>query len=398
MQKKVFFYMSSHFHNAYGHMVRNPPEGFEYVKSEFMAHEETVLTLSSVSPGLGGKIKGVLKGIQPRISPVYNDLLIKLNRPKVRRFEASGYDLIHSAQSLLATETPYVADFEHAAVFSGFNQYALERAGFVRALKKVLLSRNLKKLIPWTNSAKKSLLNFVKGDGIEEKVEVVLAPITPPEKFERKKHAGVNFLFIGKVFYEKGGYDSLLAFDRISEKYDATLTMVAPSAPEDVKAQFSKNGKIKILGPQPYEELKRIYSESDVMLFPSHYDTYGFVIPEAFSYGLPVIAADNFSTSELVDHEKTGLVVKSYYSSYKEDCGYLYPNIGELSRMRLESCKHPTDGYIDELAKAIERTINDGTLRKRMAENAKKEALEGKFSLNAWKGKIGRIYREALSN
>ncbi|MFH0817862.1 MAG: hypothetical protein V1909_04475, partial [Candidatus Micrarchaeota archaeon] len=114
--------MSSNFHNAYGHMVRNPPEGFEYEKSEFMAHQEAVRAVSALSPGIGGRLTGLLKAVQPRISPLYNDLLIKLNRPKVRRFESTSYDLVHSAQSLLETNKPYVVDFEHAAVFSGFNQ------------------------------------------------------------------------------------------------------------------------------------------------------------------------------------------------------------------------------------------------------------------------------------
>ncbi|MFH0817332.1 MAG: glycosyltransferase family 4 protein, partial [Candidatus Micrarchaeota archaeon] len=260
------------------------------------------------------------------------------------------------------------------------------------------LNKNLKKLMPWTNAAKGSLLNFVKEEGIEEKVEVVMAPITPPEKFEKRKHSGVNFLFVGKVFYEKGGYDTLLAFDKISNRYDCALTMIAPTAPDEVKEQFEKNRKIKILGPQPYEDLKRIYSESDSLLFPSHYDTYGFVILEAFSYGIPVITVDSFSAPELVEHEKTGLVVKSFYSLYRKDGGYRYPTVAEMAKRRLEDCKRPTAEYINELASAIERIINEGTLRKKLSENAKKEALEGKFSLGTWKKKMGRIYGEALSS
>jgi glycosyltransferase involved in cell wall biosynthesis len=375
---KTFFYMSSNFHNAYGHMVRNPPQGFEYEKSEFMAHKAT-----------GGK----LKSIQPFISPIYNDLLIRLGRPKVRKFDASGFDLVHSAQSLLDTNKPYVVDFEHAAVFCGFNQYALDRPAFAKALSKVLLDKNLKKIMPFTNAAKASLCNSVQG--VEEKVEVVTPPITPPEQFKKLEHSGVNFLFIGKAFYEKGGLDVLLAFDKISRRYDCSLAIVSPTVPEEVKAKFSKNPSINFFGSLTTEELKRFYLGSDVLVFPSHYDTYGFVIPEAFSYGLPVITTNSFALPELVEHEKTGLIVKSFYSSFREDFGYRYPTVSELSTRRLMDCKNPTEGYVGELAQAMERMIQEGTLG-RMSENARAEALNGKFSLGKWKEKMGRIYEEAM--
>ncbi len=398
MSKKVFFYMSSDFHYMYHHMADNPPEGFEYSASKFMAHKEITNSVRGMSPTLGNNLMGILKSLQPKLSPVYNDLLISLNKPKVREFDATGYDLVHSAQSLLSTNRPYVADFEHAAVFCGFNQYALERESYVRALKKVLLDKNLKRLIPWTNAIKESLLNFVKDEGIEEKTEVIMAPITPPEKFERQKHPGVNFLFIGRWFYEKGGLETLIAFDRISEKYDCSLTMVAPSAPEDVKERFSKNKKIRFLGTQPYNELKRLYGESDVLVFPTHLDTVGFVIPEAFSYGLPVITVDSFSLPELIKDEKTGLIVKSYYSSFRKDRGYIYPTARELWRRRPEDCKNPTERYIGELGRAMEKTLNDGALMRRMSKAAQKEAVDGMFSLAKWKKKMGGVYEEALSS
>ncbi len=390
---RVFLYMSSAFHNAYRHMAENAPRGFEVTRSEFMAHETAV----GGTGGARGRLKGLIKSLQPRISPFYNRLLIELNRPKIREFESHEYELVHSGQSLLRTNLPYVADFEHAAVFSGYNQYAFGKEGFRRALKRLLLQKSLKKLMPWSNAARESLLNFIKDEELEGKVETVYPVMTPPGKLERKKHDGVNFVFVGGAFYEKGGYDSILAFDRISEKYDATLTMVSP-VPEEVVEKFKGNKKIKFLGKQPYDAVKKLYLESDVMVFPTHYDTFGFVIPEAFSFGLPVISVDSFSTPELVGHEMTGLLVKSFYSSFLEDRSYRYGTIWELGRRRLEDCKRPTEGYVKELAGAMERLIEDGKLRGRLSANARKEALEGKFSPKAWKDKMGRIYGEALSS
>jgi glycosyltransferase involved in cell wall biosynthesis len=389
-RKKVFMYTSASFHNAYLHMAKNPPDGFSIATSAYMAYTPG----SSASTALPTQARSAIRTLNPFLSPIYNKLHILLSRPKVRKFSSESYDLVHSAQSILETNIPYVMDFEHAAVLSGYNQSAFEREGFRNALKRRLLDKNLKKLLPWSNAAKRSLTNFVKSNELEQKIETVYPVITPPKKLERQEHEGVNFVFVGGIFYEKGGYDAMLAFDKISSKYDATLTMVTP-IPKEVQERFSKNDKIRMVGPQPYAKVKELYSQSDVFVMPTHYDTFGFVIPEAFSYGLPVLTDNSFSRPELVENGKTGLVVDAYYSSFNEEGAYIYQTVEELKKRR-EDCKHPTPTYINELASAMEKLIEDESSRREMSKNAREETLSGKFSPKAWKEKMGRIYKEAI--
>jgi glycosyltransferase involved in cell wall biosynthesis len=387
--KKVFMYMSASFHNAYLHMAKNPPDGFSIATSAYMAYAPGTSAASTLPP----QAQSAIRTLNPYLSPLYNQLHILLSRPKVRKFASDSYDLVHSAQSILDTNLPYVMDFEHAAVLSGYNQSAFEREGFRNALKRRLLDGKLKKLLPWSNAAKRSLTNFVKSHELEQKIETVYPVITPPAKLEKTEHEGVNFIFVGGIFYEKGGYDAMLAFDKISEKYDSTLTMVTP-IPKEVKERFSKNPKIRMLGPQPYAKVKQLYSQSDVFVMPTHYDTFGFVIPEALSYGLPVLTDNSFSRPELVEHGKTGLVVDAYYSSFREDGAYIYQSVEELKKRR-EDCKYPTESYINELASSMERFIGEDSLRREMSRNAREETVSGKFSPKAWKEKMGRIYEEA---
>lgn len=372
----------------------NVPDGFEYQVNEYMANG-MVLASRNISSNLSDFIKNASNFLQPHISPLYNRAHIVFNSPKVRKFFSSEYDLIHSCQSLLDTNLPYVIDFEHPAVFSGYNQYGLDKTSFMSSLTKVLLNRNLKKLLSWSNASKNHLISLVKNKDIDSKIEVIYPIFTPPKFLKKEKHNGITFLFVGKIFFEKGGYETLLAFDRISEKYDSKLIMVAP-VPNQIKSRFSKNKKINILGPQPYDVIKQLYLESDVFVFPTHYDTYGFVIPEAFSYGLPVISVDSFSTPELVEHEKTGLIVKSFYSCFRADGGYKYPTIEQLVLERLEATKHPTESYISELSNAMSRLIEDNGFRLRLSINARKESIQGRFSPNRWKKQLGKIYNEAV--
>jgi glycosyltransferase involved in cell wall biosynthesis len=49
---------------------------------------------------------------------------------------------------------------------------------------------------------------------------------------------------------------------------------------------------VRLLGPLPKEEMKRLYLDADVFVFPSLTESFGFPMAEAMSYGLPIVAAD----------------------------------------------------------------------------------------------------------
>lgn len=387
--KKIFLYTPFSIHNAYKNAVENVPDGFEFATQEYLNYGGNKGTSER------NITKDLLLSVRPRITHAYNRLHILFNSPKCRKFYSTEYDLVHSAQSLLDTNLPYVVDFEHAAVFCGYNQYGLESSGFANALKKHLMNPKLSKLIPWSNASKDSLLNFVKGKDLEEKIEVVYRVITPQKQIQKKKHNGINFLFVGYAFFEKGGIETLLAFDRISEKYDCHLTVVS-YVPEEIRAKFAKNQKITILEPQPFEKIVELYHSTDVFVFPTHYDTFGMVIPEAFSYGIPVISTDHFSIPELVDDGKTGILVKSYYSCFRPDRGYAHQTMREHELKRGKDTMSPPESAVSDLSDVMVRLIEDDALRRTLSENAIKETTEGKFSPKVWKEKMGKIYREAV--
>ena len=397
MTKNAFLYMSSATHNAYRNMVANAPDGFEFVGSEFMAHgfvQAACGLPASFGTALAGGVKRLAARLQPHLSPYYNDAHILLNKPKVRRFVSRDYDIVHSGQSLLDTNLPYVVDFEHATAFCGYSQYALRRPGFVDALERVLLNPRLAKLLAWSDAAARSLTNFVKHEDVARKVETFY-PVMAPAQAVPRTSTSFNFLYIGNNFYAKGGYESLLAFERICGRYDCRFTAIGDIPPE-VAARFAGNRKITLVQRVPYAKVVEFYSNSDVFVFPSHYDTYGFVIPEALSFGLPVIGVDSFSTPELIRHEKTGLLIKTHFNSFADDDGYAAPTQQELARRRHAACINPPDWYIAQLADAMERFINDRRLKDECSRNAVLETTEGKFSPKRSREQLKRIYEEAL--
>jgi glycosyltransferase involved in cell wall biosynthesis len=386
--------MSSASHNAYRNMVANAPDGFTFAESEFMAHG-MVRATQRMRSGVGEAVRQFAAHFQSCLSPYYNHAHIVLNNPKVRKFHSNDFDLVHSGQSLLDTNLPYVVDFEHVTAFCGYNQYALKRPGFVRALERVLLDQKLKKILAWSDAAAKSLTSAMQNENVARKVEIFY-PVMLPVKRGSRASGTFNFLFIGNDFYAKGGYESLLAFEQLAGDYDCHFTAIG-NIPQEIYARFGGNNKITLSQRIPYSKIAEFYSNSDVFVFPTHYDTYGFVILEALSFGLPVISVDSFSTPELVRHEKTGLLIRTYFSSFTDDFGYVAPTQQELNKKRIQACVNPPHWYVKLLCEAMARMMNDDRLRDECSRNAIAETTQGRLSPKRSREQLKRIYEEALS-
>ncbi len=67
--------------------------------------------------------------------------------------------------------------------------------------------------------------------------------------------------------------------------------------------------KIKLIPRQGRDELKQYYKVSDVFVFPSNRDTFGYVVLEALASGLPVVCSKNAGASSIIQDGENGFVV-----------------------------------------------------------------------------------------
>jgi glycosyltransferase involved in cell wall biosynthesis len=59
------------------------------------------------------------------------------------------------------------------------------------------------------------------------------------------------------------------------------------------------NECVKILGWVEDRDLSTLYKYSELMVFPSLHEGFGFPVVEAFSQGVPVVSSDAFSLKEI---------------------------------------------------------------------------------------------------
>lgn len=94
------------------------------------------------------------------------------------------------------------------------------------------------------------------------------------------------------------------------------------------------------------EELSQAYASGDVFIMPSESETLGFVVLEAMSSGLPVVAARAGGIPDIIPEDQEGKTGYLYTPGDLEDClnkvipllhdAKLREDIGQAARMEME--------------------------------------------------------------
>jgi len=118
---------------------------------------------------------------------------------------------------------------------------------------------------------------------------------------------------VGRLVWEKG-YAELFAAGRLLARRQDLAVVVAgpfdadkgdPLTPADVAA--AEAAGVRFLGHR--DDPERLYAAFDVYVLASHREGFPRSAMEAAASGLPVIATDIRGCREVVDHERTGLLV-----------------------------------------------------------------------------------------
>lgn len=111
------------------------------------------------------------------------------------------------------------------------------------------------------------------------------------------------FLFAGRLIPEKGVFDLLDAYCALSAKCKSSVGLVfvgdGVARPElERRASRISPGSVHFAGFAQREELARYYALAEVLVFPTHSDTWGLVVNEAMACSLPIICSSAAGCAE----------------------------------------------------------------------------------------------------
>lgn len=146
--------------------------------------------------------------------------------------------------------------------------------------------------------------------------DLIDKPISLDEKKTIKESLGITnskmILYVGSMIQRKGIDILLNAFKDI--KNDVCLYCVGGAPTDELSKIISENNiqNVTFIKHSNLETLKNYYKAADLFVLPTRYDTWGLVVNEAMSYGLPVITTDACVAGlELIENGKNGYVVKT---------------------------------------------------------------------------------------
>ena len=208
-------------------------------------------------------------------------------------------------------------------------KFVIPRAGAIRCVSQRL---------------KKQLMNEFGAD--EKKITVV--PV-----YVNIKNAGLEtlkpkqssdkfiFLTVGRLAPVKNISLQIRAMAEVVKKYPNVELWIAGDGAERKKLEneaikLGIKDRVKFLGWQ--NNPGEFYSQADAFLLTSNYEGWGMAVVESASYGLPIVMTDVGCAGELIENEKSGLVI-------------------------------PVNDQA-KLEEAMIRLINDDNLRKNLVEGA----------------------------
>lgn len=152
---------------------------------------------------------------------------------------------------------------------------------------------------------------------------------------------------VSKLRRGKGHEYLLEAFDGVHREYPKTKLLIAGDGERkqellDQAVRYSSKPSILFLGNR--DDVKEMLRISDIFVLPTLGEGMSNAIMEAMASGLPVITTDIPENRELIEHEKTGILVPIKDSS--------------------------------SLAKAIKNLLGDGQRRRNLGESSKRGISE----------------------
>ena len=137
---------------------------------------------------------------------------------------------------------------------------------------------------------------------------------------------------------EKGIFDIPKILKRARKKIPHLKIVIAGAGPDEKKLRKKIDSGAYFLGWVAKEQLAKMYKNLDLFVFPSRFDTFGNVLLEAFSYGMPAISYNSKGPKDIIQHNKNGYLVENWKDMADKIIDF-FENAETRKRMRQEAKK-----------------------------------------------------------
>lgn len=171
----------------------------------------------------------------------------------------------------------------------------------------------------------------------------------------------LNIICVGRLHSCKG-YDRLInAVAKLSKKDQKTLHIEIygdGSEKQNLENLIQANNLsntifLKGRTNNPYKYIKG----NDLFILCSHFETFGLVIVEAMTLGVPVFALENSNTNNLIHNNKNGYIVKNTNEDLYQGLTYLIKNQNKLKEYKKNLTNYQYDNK--KIIESIEALLDE---------------------------------------
>ena len=238
---------------------------------------------------------------------------------------------------------------------SGFNAF------LGKLLEKIYVHSRFVAIHTVSEASRDDLVKF----GVKKPIYVIHNAI-PVKEAETTKINQYQFVYVGRLVFYKNIQVVINAVILLKEKFPKINLIIIGKGPyrnklEKLMKQNNLQENITFKGHVSDDEKNKLISSSQALVFPSLFEGFGLVILEAFMQKKPVLVSDVRPLSDIVEHEKTGLVIPAHDEK--------------------------------EWAKAIERILDEQENASKMGITGR-IVLEEKYTLEKMNDSILKMYAE----
>jgi glycosyltransferase involved in cell wall biosynthesis len=179
---------------------------------------------------------------------------------------------------------------------------------------KILLNF-MDQIVAVSNAVRDFLVNDLKIN--KNKITVQYNPVSwSQKKVEYRYKAVTSLVSTGSLVYIKNYGQLLEIFAAASRQVELKLTIIGDgdqrNALEAKAKELGISDKVTFVGNIEHEQIFDHLENSDIYVQTSLSESFGYAITEALAVGLPVVAFDVGGIGEVVEHNKSGLLIKPH--------------------------------------------------------------------------------------